>query len=287
MTVQDQRAWLRRRLAQGPMVVAPGVFDPLSARLVERCGFEVVYASGGAIARSLGFPDLGLVSQTEVADVLRRICQATFLPVVADADTGYGGPLNVRRTVREWERAGVAALHLEDQTLPKRCGQYAGISLVPVEEMSMRLRAALEARKEGVLLIARTDARAVEGVEEALRRAAAYAQAGAEVLFVQGLETLDEVRYAAQQLPRPLVVNVPPAARWSLADLERAGCRLAIYPAELQRAALAAMRAAARSLHQWGFVDGVALASPEERDALVDTSDWQALVDRYAGVQGS
>ena len=286
MSPGERREWLRSRLQCGPLVLAPGVFDALSARLVERCGFEAVYASGGAIARSLGFPDLGLVTQTEVADVLRRICQATSLPVVADADTGYGGPLNVRRTVQEWERAGVAALHLEDQTLPKRCGQYAGISLVSREEMSARLRAALDARSEGVVLIARTDARAVEGLEGALHRAEAYAEAGAEVLFVQGLTTLDEVRHVARRIPRPLMVNVPPGARWSVAKLEEAGCRLAIYPGELQRAALAAMRAAARSIHEFGFVDGVALASQEERDALVNTSDWRALADRAEGAEG-
>jgi 2-methylisocitrate lyase-like PEP mutase family enzyme len=248
--------------------------------VVERCGFEVVYASGGAIARSLGFPDLGLVTLTEMAEVLRRICRSTSLPVVADADTGYGGTLNVRRMVREWEQAGVAALHLEDQTSPKRCGQYEGVSLVSAEEMVRRVRVAVDARRERVVVIARTDARVVEGLEAALRRAAAYAEAGADALFVQGLRTLEEVEEAARRVPRPLVVNVPPQARWRPEDLDRAGCRLAIYPAELQRAALAAMRAAAAELRERGFVEGVPLASPEERDALVDTDRWRALADR-------
>ena len=286
MSPGERREWLRCRLHSGPLVLAPGVFDALSARLVERCGFEATYASGGAIARALGFPDLGLVTLTEMAEALRRICRCTRLPVVADADTGYGGPLNVHRTVEEWERAGVAALHLEDQAFPKRCGWYTGISLVSCEEMRGRVRAALEARREGVVVIARTDARAVEGLEGALRRAVAYAEAGAEALFVQGLASLAEVEHAARRLPRPLVVNVPPGARWSVAQLEGAGCRLAIYPAELQRAALAAMRSAARSLREFGFVDGVALASQEERDALVNTSDWRALADRAEGAGG-
>ncbi|MCS7234733.1 MAG: isocitrate lyase/PEP mutase family protein, partial [Armatimonadota bacterium] len=212
--------------------MAPGVFDPLSARLAERTGFEAAYASGGAIARSVGFPDLGLVTLSEVAEVLRRICRATSLPVVADADTGYGGPLNVRRTVQEWEDAGVAALHLEDQTMPKRCGQYAGVSLVPVQEMAARVRAAVDA-SDGVVVIARTDARVAEGFEAAVRRATAYAEAGAEALFVQGLRSVEEVAEAARRIPRPLVVNVPPDVRWRPEELERAGCRLAIYPAEL------------------------------------------------------
>ncbi len=281
MTALDRRAWLRERLAHGPVLLAPGAFDAPSARLVQQCGFEAVYASGGAVARSLGFPDLGLATQTEVADVLRRICKATSLPVVADADTGYGGPLNVWRTVREWEDAGVTALHLEDQTHPKRCGQYAGVTVVPVEEMRARLRAAVDARREGVVLVARTDARASEGLEGALRRASAYAEAGAEALFVQGLQTLEEVEYAARRLPKPLMVNVPPGAGWSPRELEQAGCRLAIYPAELQRAAVAAMRAAARALREHGFVEGVALASPDERDALVDTEQWQKLAQQY------
>ncbi len=286
MTPRDRRAWLRRRITEGPTLFAAGVFDALSARLVERCNFEAVYASGGAIARSLGFPDLGLINQAEMAEALRRICQATSLPVIADADTGYGGPLNVRRTVQEWERAGVAALHLEDQALPKRCGYYGGIVLASVEEMVTRVRAALDASTDGVVVIARTDARRVQGLEEALRRATAYAEAGAEVLFVQGLATLDEVQQAARRLPKPLLVNVPIGARWRPRDLEATGCRLAIYPAELQRAALAAMEAAARSLREFGFVDGVALASEDERDALVDTGDWQAIADRYEGASG-
>lgn len=281
MSAPDRRAWLRRRLQEGPVLVAPGVFDALSARLLEHCGFEVVYVSGGAVARVLGLPDLGLVTQTEMLEVLRRICQATALPVVADADTGYGDALNVRRTVQEWERAGAAALHLEDQVLPKRCGQYEGLQVVPQEQMVARLQAALEARGEEVVLIARTDARAVEGLERALVRAAAYAEAGADAVFVQGLTGLEEIEYAARRLARPLVVNVPPGARWSAQQLNQAGCRLAIYPGELQRAALAAMRAAGRSLREFGYVQGVELASGEELDALVDTRDWQTLADRY------
>jgi 2-methylisocitrate lyase-like PEP mutase family enzyme len=282
MTPEQKRQWLRSRLQRGPLLAAAGVFDPLSARLVERCGFEAAYASGGAIARSLGFPDLGLVTLSEVAEVLRRICRATSLPVVADADTGYGGPLNVRRTVLEWQEAGVAALHLEDQALPKRCGQYAGLALVAPEEMVARVRAAVDA-SHGVVVIARTDARVVEGFEAAVRRATAYAEAGAEALFVQGLCSLEEVAAAARQLPRPLVVNVPPGVRWRPQELERTGCRLAIYPAELQRAAIAAMRRAAGQLRERGFVEGVELASGEERDALVDTEAWQSLAGRYRG----
>ncbi len=281
MTVQDRRAWLRRRLAQGPVVAAPGVFDALSARLVERCGFEAVYASGGAVARALGFPDLGLVTQTEMAQALQRICRATALPVVADADTGYGGPLNVWRTVEEWERAGVAALHLEDQALPKRCGQYEGVVLVRPEEMVERVRAAADARREGVLLVARTDARAVEGLEAALDRARAYAEAGAEVLFVQGLRSLEEVALAARALPAPLLVNVPLGSGWSVEDLDRAGCRLAIYPAELQRAALGAMRECLEALRRSGVPATQQALSAEERDELVDTARWRALADRY------
>lgn len=274
---------LRRRLQRGPLLVAPGVFDALSARLVERCGFEAAYASGGAIARALGFPDLGLVTLSEMADVLRRICRSTSLPVVADADTGYGGPLNVRRTVQEWEDAGVAALHLEDQTSPKRCGQYEGISLVSVDEMVERVRAAVEARRDGVVVIARTDARPVEGLEAAVRRAAAYAEAGADAVFVQGLRTLEEVGQAAAAVPRPLVVNVPPEAGWRPEELDRVGCRLAIYPSELQRAAIAAVRAAAAELRERGLVHEVPLASAEERDALVDTDRWLALTDPDRG----
>ena len=177
---------LRALIGRDTVVVAPGVYDGMSARLVQRAGFAAVYATGGGIARSMGYPDLGLLGLTEVADRLAIIVEHAGVPVIADADTGYGNTLNVRRTIREFERAGVAALHLEDQTFPKRCGHLDDKTVVPAGEMVQKLRAARDAATDGdLVLIARTDAIAVEGLDAAIERALAYAAAGADVVFVE------------------------------------------------------------------------------------------------------
>ncbi|MDR7402033.1 MAG: isocitrate lyase/PEP mutase family protein [Armatimonadota bacterium] len=282
----NTREWLKRRLAEGPILLAPGVFDPLSAKVVQRCGFEAVYVSGGAISRSLGFPDLGLVTMTEMLDRIAAICEATDLPVIADADTGYGNPLNVRRTVREWERAGVAALHLEDQVTPKKCGHYEGKALISREEMVQKVRAAVEARRDGVLIVARTDARAVEGLEGALARARAYREAGADVLFVEAPQSVQEIEAIARSLPGPLMINIFAGGKTPVVparELDRLGYRLAIYPGELQRAALHAMLACAQHLRETGTVDGFAqVVSFQEREVLVDADRWASLEARYA-----
>ncbi|MBF8290843.1 MAG: isocitrate lyase and phosphorylmutase, partial [Chloroflexi bacterium] len=167
---------LRQLLKHEGIVLAPGVYDGLSARLVRAAGFAAAYATGGGIARSMGYPDLGLLSMREVTDRLALIVEHAGVPVIADADTGYGSALNVRRTVREFERAGVAALHLEDQTFPKRCGHYDDKALISTAEMSQKLRAARDAAEDpDLVLIARTDAIAVEGFDAAIERAHAYA----------------------------------------------------------------------------------------------------------------
>ena len=199
-----------RELIQGSeIVVAPGVFDGLSARLAARAGFSAVYATGGGIARSMGVPDLGLLSVTEVVAHLAPIVEQAGVPVIADADTGYGNALNARRAVREFARLGVAGLHLEDQQFPKRCGHYDDKSLVPVSEMTQKLRAAREALDDSdFVLIARTDAIAVEGLEAALARADAYAKAGADVLFVEAPESIAQIEEIARRLPMPKLINM-------------------------------------------------------------------------------
>ncbi|HET6873168.1 MAG TPA: isocitrate lyase/PEP mutase family protein, partial [Acidimicrobiales bacterium] len=193
-------AALRRLLAGDGPVVAPGAYDALSARLIEDAGFPAVYMTGfGTAASLLGRPDIGLVSSSEMIDHARRIAGCVAVPVIADADTGYGNPINVLRTVREYERAGVAGIHLEDQVMPKRCGHLTGKVLVPVEEMTAKIRAAVAARSDpDFVLIARTDARAVEGLDAAIRRASSYLEAGADVLFVEAPESEDEVETIAR-----------------------------------------------------------------------------------------
>lgn len=201
---------LRELLAAGGPVLAPGAYDALSARLVERAGFDVVYMTGfGSSASLLGRPDVGLLGMSEMAGNVRRIVQAVDVPVIADADTGYGNAINVVRTVQEYEQAGVAGLHLEDQILPKRCGHMSGKQVVPADEMVGKIEAAVQARRDpDLVLIARTDARAVEGIDATLERARRYRAAGADALFVEALEGVDEIELVARELADvPLVFN--------------------------------------------------------------------------------
>src|SRR5439155_5366218 len=192
----SRRQRFRALLAAPGLIIAPGAYDALSARLIEQAGFDVVYMTGSGAANSLlGQPDLGLTTMTEMAGQAARVGAATTLPVVADADTGYGGPLNVRRTVQEYERAGVAALHIEDQTFPKRCGHFAGKSVIPIDEMVAKIKAAVAARSDpDLVVIARSDAAAVEGIDAALKRGRAYQAAGADALFIEAPSSVDELR---------------------------------------------------------------------------------------------
>ncbi len=280
---------LRELLAREELLVAPGVFDGLSARLAERAGAEAVYASGGAIARAAGYPDLGLLGVGEVLARLAQIAEAVAVPVIADADTGYGNALNVRRTVRAFERAGVAALHLEDQQSPKRCGHYEGKTLVPTDEMVGKLRAALEARSDpGLVIIARTDAIAVEGLEPALARAEAYAAAGADVLFVEAPESEAQIEAIARRLPGPKLINVFRGGKTPLlpsARLAALGYRVAILPSDLQRATIRAMQETLVAIRRDGNAAAVdeRLATFAERDAIVGLEEYRALDARYGG----
>jgi carboxyvinyl-carboxyphosphonate phosphorylmutase len=232
----------------GDMVLAPGCYDPLGARLVEEAGFPAVYMTGfGTAAGRLGRPDVGLITLSEMVDNARQIAQAVGLPVIADADTGYGNALNVIRTVREYEAAGVAAIHLEDQAMPKRCGHLEGKQLIGAGEMAAKVAAAVAAReRQDFLIIARTDARAVEGLDRALKRARRYREAGADVLFVEAPQSTDEIKRIAEDLAdTPLLFNyaeggsTPAVTHDFLRDL---GFRLVIFPLSTLLAATAAMR---------------------------------------------
>ena len=230
---------LRQLIADGDVVVAPGVYDGLSARLAARAGFRAVYATGGGIARGMGYPDLGLLSLREIVERLANIVEQVEVPVIADADTGYGNALNVRRTVREFERAGVAAFHLEDQTFPKRCGHYDDKAVVPTAEMVQKLRAAREALTDpDLVLIARTDALAVEGLDAALERAQAYHAAGADVIFVEAPTSEAEIETIARRVTAPKLINMFQGGKTPLvplAKLRELGYRIVIIPSDLQR----------------------------------------------------
>jgi 2-methylisocitrate lyase-like PEP mutase family enzyme len=285
-----RREALRARVAAGPIVVLPGVFDGLSARLAEEAGFEGIYASGGAIARSSGLPDLGLLDLSEMVARVRQIAQAVTLPVIADADTGYGNALAVRRTVRAYEDAGVAALHLEDQVAPKRCGHYDGQDLIALEEMVGKVRAAIDARTDpNLVIIVRTDARAVAGLEEALRRGQAYAEAGADVIFIEAPRALEEVQAIARAIPRPLLYNMTYSGKSPLLsplELDAMGYRLVIFPADAQLAAIWGMRRALAALRRDGRTPETERATFADRDALVHLDEFLALADRYGEVGG-
>ena len=241
-------ARLRALLDSGQTIVAPGAFDPLSARLVEEAGFPAVYMTGfGTSAALLGRPDVGLLTMTEMAGNAGRIADCVDLPVIADADTGYGNPLNVIRTVGAYEAAGVAGLHIEDQVAPKKCGHLEGKQVIPAEEMAEKVRAAVEARTQPeFVIIARTDARATEGLERSLQRARMYREAGADVLFIEALTSEAEAEEAARAFPGvPLLFNwaeggkTPPV---SLDRLRELGYRIVIFPISTLLAATGAMR---------------------------------------------
>jgi methylisocitrate lyase len=225
----------RELLRQPGIVRAPGAFDAWSARLVESVGFPAVYMTGyGASASVIGQPDIGLMTMTEMATHAKNMAVAVDIPLIADGDTGYGGVLNVIRTVQEYERAGIAAIQLEDQIFPKRCGHMEGKQLISKEDMVAKIRAAVSARRsEDFVIIARTDARAVAGLEEATHRARAYADAGADVIFVEAPQTVDEMKEIARAVKSPLMANMVEKGKTpflTAGELERLGYKVVIYP---------------------------------------------------------
>ena len=280
-------ARLQRVIAGDGLVVAPGVFDGLSARLAEAAGFEVLYVTGGGIARGAGLPDLGLLAMTEVAERMAQIADAVGLPLIADADTGYGNAINVQRTVRAFERAGVAGLHLEDQTFPKRCGHYADKRVVPVAEFAGKLRAASDALNDpDSLLIARTDAIAVEGLEAAIERMEHYLEAGAGMAFFDAPTSEEQVAEIARRITAPKLVNMFHGGKTPLmpaARLEALGYRVMIVPGDAQRAAIRAMQNAYAAIRRDGNTASLMdqMAAFEEREAAVDTAGWLARGRRY------
>lgn len=231
------RQRLRRMLQDGPMVVAPGAYDCITARLIEQAGFPAVYMTGAGTAATLGYPDYGLIGLSEMAENAGRIAAAVGVPVIADADTGYGNELNVTRTVREYERRGVAGLHIEDQSFPKKCGHLDNKEVIPVAQFAAKVKAAAEARTDpNFLIIARTDARAVLGLDEAIARANAALEAGADMAFVEAPRTLEEIAAVPKRVKGPCLLNVVRGGRTppiDLAEADRLGYRLAILPGVL------------------------------------------------------
>jgi methylisocitrate lyase len=241
---------LRQAWAAAPVAI-PGAFNALTAKLVERLGFRAVYLSGGALSASSGVPDIGLLTLTEFADEARRLTAATSLPLLCDADTGFGEVLNVERTVLELESAGAAGIHLEDQQFPKKCGHLSGKSVVEPDAFAAKIRAAVAAKRDpDFVLIARTDARGVTGFDDAVRRAHLYLKAGADVIFPEALESAEEFERFAREVPAPLLANMTEFGKGpllSVSELGAMGYKLVLYPLTAFRAA---MKAAAETLAQ-------------------------------------
>ena len=278
---------LRTLLASGRIMVAPGAFDGLSARLVEQAGFPAIYASGGAIARSIGVPDLGLLSMGTIVDRLAAMADIVAVPLIADADTGYGNALNAQAAARAFERAGVAALHIEDQTFPKKCGHYDNKSLVPVAEMVGKLKAVRDALHDpDFIVIARTDALAVEGFTAAVDRASAYHEAGADMLFVEAPTSEAEIADIAKRLPGWKLINMFEGGKSPLVSVPRLqalGYHVVIIPSDTQRAAIKAMQrvlaAIARDCSSTAMRDD--MASFKEREAIIGTATYLDRGERY------
>ncbi|HEY2918469.1 MAG TPA: oxaloacetate decarboxylase [Candidatus Binatia bacterium] len=289
----SSRKTLKELFKRRRLLVAPGCFDGLSARLVEAAGFEAAYLSGGAVARSMGIPDIGLVTLSETIDRASQVVSAVKLPVIADADTGYGNAVNLVRTVREFERVGVAAIHIEDQITPKRCGHLDGKEVIPLEEMEKKLEAALTTRSDpDFCIIARTDARGVNGFEDAIRRGRAFAKLGVDAIFVEAPQSEEELAQIPRLIPGvPILVNVFKGGKTPMlpmARLEEMGYRIAIYPSETQRAAIHAMRRALETLKREGTTESIddALTTFKERDRVVGLDDWQRIEKQYLSSDG-
>jgi carboxyvinyl-carboxyphosphonate phosphorylmutase len=291
-TRRTPRARLRELMSAPAPLVAPGAYDALSARLIEQAGFAAVYMTGfGTTASLIGRPDVGLLTGAEMVDNARRIVAAVDVPVIADADTGYGNAINVVRTVQLYEQAGVAGIQLEDQVMPKKCGHMSGKLLVGPDEMVGKLRAAVEARRDpDLLIIARTDAVAVTGVDDAIARATAFAEAGADVLFVEAPTSEEDIARVAKELSRvaPLVFNWAEGGRTPPLSLERIGelgFSLVIYPIGTLLAATAGIRALLATLKSDGTPVSALPSLPgfDEFTDLIGLPEIQELEQRYSG----
>ncbi|MGZ8198321.1 MAG: isocitrate lyase/PEP mutase family protein [Burkholderiales bacterium] len=287
------RQQLRKIISGNRYVMAPGAYDPLTARLVASAGFEAVYLTGGGYSRANGLPDLGLFTMTENLQFISRAVDAVDIPVIGDMDTGYGNALNVIRSVREFEKTGVAGFHLEDQVSPKKCGHYEGKQLVSKSEMVGKIKAAVDTRTDpDLIIIARTDSRAVEGLDSAIDRMIAYLEAGADVGFVEAPQTVEEMAKIPRSLSKPALVNIfeggktPPLPAKQLEDM---GFRVGIYPSQTHRAAIFAAQEVLAILKRDG--DAAAyesrMASFKDREVAVNTARWSELERKYMSSESS
>ena len=281
------RQRIRSLIGGDGYTIVPGAYDTLTARLVEQAGFDAVYLTGGGYSRANGYPDLGLLTLSENVRFIGLTVEAVGIPVVADADTGYGNAINVIRTVREYEKAGVAAFHIEDQVSPKKCGHYEGKEVISAAEMVGKIHAAVDTRQDpDLIIIARTDARAVEGLQAAIDRVNAYLEAGADVGFVEAPENAEELRIVGRQVKGPALANVFEGGKTPMLpahEFAAMGFRLGIYPSQTHRAAIRAARRVLTALKEDGDTRRIEdeLATFQEREDAVGTARWRALEQKY------
>lgn len=277
-----------RSLLQSPdIVLAPGAWDGITARLSEQAGYPAVYMTGAGTSMSRGFPDFGLLSMSEMVENAATMARSIEVPLISDADTGYGNELNVTRTVREFEARGIAAIHIEDQTSPKRCGHLDGKEIVPAAEFVSKIRAAVAARRDpDFVVIARTDARAVLGIDEAVARANAALAAGADVAFVEAVQSMEELAAVPQRVAGPCLLNVVPGGktpRVSMPDAQSLGYKIAILPGLLLGAVIVAADQALRKLKEDGAPAPVPMgAGVMETFRRFGADEWNALRQRFA-----
>jgi len=279
-----------RTLLQGKeILIAPGCYDAMSARLIQEAGFRVIYATGAGISNSqFGFSDVGLTTQTEILEQVRRIVNVVDRPVMVDVDTGYGNVLNLIRTVKEFERAGAAALQIEDQTFPKKCGHFEGKDVVAQEEMVNKIKAAADTRVDGdLIIIARTDARAVFGIDEAIERAHAYVEAGADVIFVEAPETEEEIRRIAHEISVPKVANMVEGGKTPLRsarELEALGFQVALFANCVLRSSVKAIQRTLKHLMERGSTTEILddMITMKERNRITGLDEVYRLEKKYA-----
>jgi 2-methylisocitrate lyase-like PEP mutase family enzyme len=287
-TANASRRFLRARLARRDALLVPGAGNALTARIIQDAGFEAVYVTGAGIANTLlGAPDIGLVTLSELAATTGAIAEICPLPLIVDIDTGFGNALNTQRTVRVLERAGASALQIEDQVFPKRCGHFSGKAVIPVAEMTAKIRAATDARDDdNLLIIARTDARAIDGLEAALDRAEQYIEAGADLTFVEAPSSVDEMRQITARLAVPQVANMVVGGKTPMlpqAALAELGFSLVLYANAPLQAAMRAMSEVLQALKRDGGLENVIdqLADFTERQRLVGKDYFDALERKY------
>jgi 2-methylisocitrate lyase-like PEP mutase family enzyme len=278
---------LRELLGQPDMIVAPGAYDGITARLVEQAGFAAVYMTGAGTSMARGFPDFGLLGMSEMVENAAVMARTVGIPLIADADTGYGNELNVTRTVREFEGRGVAGIHIEDQTSPKRCGHLDGKEVSPAPEFIAKIRAAVAARRDpDFLIIARTDSRAMSGFDEAIARANAALSAGADVAFVEAVQTSEELSLVPQRINGPCLLNVVPGGKTppvTMAEAQALGYRIAILPGLLLGAVMVAADQALRAMKQTGAPPAAAKgAGVSDTFRRFGADEWNALRQRFA-----